>query len=49
MILLQHIFIQIQLKTENLKSVFWVQEFGYASWYIGLPYNLGTTLIWIYG
>ena len=30
------LFVEIQLKKENLKSVFWVPEFGCPNWYTGL-------------
>ena len=38
-------FIEIQLKKENLRSVFWVLEFGCPNQYTGLPNDLDTLLI----
>ena len=37
-------FVQIQLKKENLKSVFQMPEFRYPSWYTGLQNGLDTLL-----
>ena len=37
-------YVEIQLKKENLGSVFWVPEFGHPNWYTGLPDNWNTYL-----
>ena len=36
-------FVEIQLKKENSKSVFWAQEFERPNHYIGLPNDLNTS------
>ena len=37
-------FVEIQLKKENLKSVFWGAEFGHPNRYTDLPNSLDTKL-----
>ena len=37
-------FVEIQLKKENLRSIFWTPEFVHADWYTGLPNGLNTSL-----
>ena len=32
------------MNKENLKSVFWVPEFGHPNWYTGLPNGLDMSL-----
>ena len=32
------------MNKENLKSVFWVPEFGHPNWYTGLPNRLDMSL-----
>ena len=46
LIAVQHIFAKVQLKKENLKSFFWVPEFGSPNWHTGLPNGLDTSLEW---
>ena len=38
-------FIEIQLKKENLKSIFWALKFGRPNRYTGLPNGLNTSLM----
>ena len=38
-------FVEIQLKKEHLKNVFWVPEFGCPDWYTGLPNSLNMSLV----
>ena len=38
------VFIETQLKKENLKSVFWAPEFGHPNRYTGLSNSLNTSL-----
>ena len=38
-------FRKVQLKKENLKSVFWESEFGCPNWYAGLPNGLDMSLV----
>ena len=37
-------FVEIQLKKENLKSAFWLPEFGCPNHYTGLPNALNMSL-----
>ena len=45
LIAIQHVFVEVQLKKEKLKSVFWVQVFGCTIWYTSLPIDLDMSLI----
>ena len=38
------LFVEIQLKKENLKNAFWAPEFGRPNWYIGFPNGLKTSV-----
>ena len=40
-------FVEIQLRKENLKSVFWVTEFGCPNGYTSLPNSLNTSMYMI--
>ena len=44
LIAIQHIFVEVQLKKEKLKSVFWVPGFGCPIWYTSLPIDLDMSL-----
>ena len=39
-----NVFLEIQMKQKNLKSVFWASEFGRPNQYTGLPNGLNTSL-----
>ena len=39
-----YFFVEIQLKKENLKSVFLAPEFGCPNWYIDFPNSLNMSL-----
>ena len=44
LIAIQHTFVEVQLKIEKMKSVFWAREFGRPNRYTGLPNGLDTSL-----
>ena len=39
-----NIFVEIQLKEDNWKGIFWASDFGHPNQYIGLPNSLNTSL-----
>ena len=43
-ITVQHIFVEVKLKKENLKSNFWAPEFGHPNRYTSLQNGLGMLL-----
>ena len=45
LIAIQHIFVEVQLKIEKMKNVFWAREFGLPNRYTGLPNGLDTSLV----